>query len=296
LTNEEQIVKLVTFQQGGQLRPGVLTIRDGSEVIVDLQKADASLPGSVRGILEGGSAALAKAAKAADSASDALDAATVKLAAPIPNPGKILCIGLNYADHAAESGQPLPEHPIVFSKYSNTVIGSGEPIVLPKVTDMVDYEAELGFVIGKRGRHISEAEALDYVAGYLPVNDVSARDYQERVSQWTMGKSFDSFAPMGPALVTADEVGDPHKLAIRLWIGDEALQDSSTSQLIFSVPKLVADISEVMTLEPGDIVSTGTPPGVGGARKPPRWLRAGETVNIEIEKLGILSNPIVAES
>jgi len=289
-------VKLVTFVSDEGLRPGVLTIRKGREVIIDLQQADPTLPGSVRGLLEGGSAALGKAAAAADSARETLDASAVKLAAPIPNPGKILCIGLNYADHAAESGQPLPDYPIVFSKYSNTVIGSGDAIILPKVTDMVDYEAELGFVIGRRGRHISEAEALDYVAGYMPINDVSARDYQERVSQWTMGKSFDTFAPMGPALVTADEVGDPHNLAIRLWIGDEVLQDSNTSQLIFSVPKLVADISEVMTLEPGDIVSTGTPPGVGAARSPQRFLRAGETCHIEIEKLGILSNPIIAES
>jgi len=289
-------VKLVTFLHGGDLRSGALSVRDGRDVIVDLQEADASLPGSVRGLLEAGSDALARAAAAAEGATTVLDAASTKLAAPIPNPGKILCIGLNYADHAAESGQPLPEYPIVFSKYSNAVIGSGEAIILPKVTDMVDYEAELGFVIGRKGRYISEADALDYVAGYLPVNDVSARDYQERVSQWTLGKSFDSFAPMGPALVTADEVPDPHDLAIRLWIGDEVLQDSNTSQLIFNVPQLVAAISEVMTLEPGDIVSTGTPPGVGGARTPPRWLRAGETVNIEIERLGVLSNPIVAES
>ena len=289
-------MKLVTFQQDGALVPGVLTVRDGRDAIVDLARADASLPDSVRGILEAGDSALAKAEAAARDATDVLDAASVKLAAPIPNPGKILCIGLNYADHAAESGQPLPDFPIVFSKYSNTVIGSGEAIILPRVTDMVDYEAELGFVIGVGGRHISEADALHHVAGYMPINDVSARDYQERVSQWTMGKSFDTFAPMGPALVTADEVGDPHQLAIRLWIGDEVLQDSNTSQLIFSVPKLVADISEVMTLEPGDIVSTGTPPGVGAARTPPRFLRAGETCNIEIERLGVLSNTIVAEA
>lgn len=289
-------MKLVTFKQGDESRPGALAVRDGRDVVVDLQAADASLPGSVRGLLEAGPAAVARAAAAAEAATCALDAASVKLAAPIPDPGKILCIGLNYADHAAESGQPLPDYPIVFSKYSNAVIGSGEPIILPKVTDMVDYEAELGFVIGKRGRHISEADALDFVAGYLPVNDVSARDYQERVSQWTLGKSFDSFAPMGPALVTADEVPDPHNLAIRLWIGDETLQDSNTSQLIFNVPQLVAAISEVMTLDPGDIVSTGTPPGVGGARRPPRWLRAGETVHIEIERLGVLRNPIIAES
>ena len=221
---------------------------------------------------------------------------SVKLNAPVPHPGKILCIGLNYSDHAAETGQPLPAFPVVFAKYSNTVISPGESIVLPKVTDQVDYEAELGFVIGKRGRYISEADALDYVAGYLPINDVSARDYQNRTSQWTMGKTFDTFAPMGPALVTADEVPDPHHLSIRLTIGDEVLQDSNTDKLIFNVPQLVASLSEVMTLEPGDVVSTGTPPGVGFARKPPRFLKAGDVVSVIIEKLGTLTNPVVDES
>ena len=288
-------MKLLTFVKDGACRPGAIVERGGRNAIVDLLAADASLPASIRALLEAGPSALQKAAEAAEAAKDPVDMAALKLAAPIPNPGKILCIGLNYADHAAESGQPLPEYPIVFSKYSNTVIGSGDAIVLPRVTDQVDYEAELGFVIGKRARHVSEADALDYVAGYLNVNDVSARDYQTRTSQWTMGKSFDTFAPMGPALVTADDLPDPHNLAIRLWIGDEVLQDSSTSQLIFNVPQLLADISEVMTLEPGDIVSTGTPPGVGAARTPPRWLRPGETVNIEIEGLGVLSNPVVAE-
>lgn len=288
-------MKLVTFVKNGACRPGAIVKRSGREAIVDLLAADASLPASIRALLEAGPPSLQKALDAAEAASDVVDMATTKLAAPIPNPGKILCIGLNYADHAAESGQPLPDYPIVFSKYSNTVIGSGDAIVLPKVTEMVDYEAELGFVIGKQARHVSEEHALDYVAGYLNVNDVSARDYQTRTSQWTMGKSFDTFAPMGPTLVTADEVPDPHDLAIRLWIGDEALQDSSTSQLIFNVPQLLASISEVMTLNPGDIVSTGTPPGVGAARKPPRWLRPGETVNMEIEGLGVLSNPVVAE-
>ncbi|MCY4537347.1 MAG: fumarylacetoacetate hydrolase family protein [Chloroflexi bacterium] len=288
-------MKLVTFVKDGAYRPGAIVERSGRNAIADLQAADASLPPSIRALLEAGPSALRKAAAAAEAANDLVDTATVNLAAPIPNPDKILCIGLNYADHAAESGQPLPDYPIVFSKYSNTLIGAGDAIVLPKVTEMVDYEAELGFVIGKRARHVSEDDALEYVAGYLNVNDVSARDYQTRTSQWTMGKSFDTFAPMGPALVTADEVPDPQDLAIRLWIGDEALQDSSTSQLIFNVPQLVANISEVMTLIPGDIVSTGTPPGVGAARRPPRWLRPGETVNMEIEGLGVLSNPVMAE-
>ena len=289
-------MKLVTFVKDGAYQPGAIVERDGREAIVDLLAVDASLPASIRALLEAGPAALQRAAAAADTADDVLDMADVKLAAPVPNPDKILCIGLNYADHAAESGQPLPDYPIVFSKYSNTVIGSGDAVVLPKVTDQVDYEAELGFVIGKRARYVPEADALDYVAGYLNVNDVSARDYQTRTSQWTMGKSFDTFAPMGPALVTADEVPDPHDLAIRLWIGDETLQESNTQQLIFDVPRLIADLSEVMTLEPGDIVSTGTPPGVGAARTPQRFLRAGDTVNIEIEKLGVLSNPVVAEN
>ena len=289
-------MKLVTFLQEGNYRPGALVDRDGREAIVDLLQADASLPGSVRAILEAGPASLEKAAAAAQTSSFLIEPSAVKLAAPVPNPQKILCIGLNYADHAAEANQPLPEYPIVFCKYSNTLIGSGDAIVLPKVTDQVDYEAEFGFVIGKQARYVSEEDAMAYVAGYLPINDVSARDYQTRTSQWTMGKTFDTFGPMGPALVTADEVPDPHNLAIRLWIGDETLQDSSTQQLIFNVPRLIADLSEVMTLEPGDIVSTGTPPGVGAARTPQRFLRAGDTVNIEIEKLGILSNPVVAEN
>lgn len=288
-------MKLVTFVKDGACRPGAIVERGGRKAIVDLLAADASLPTSIRALLEAGPPSLRKAATAAAAANDFVDMAAVKLAAPIPNPGKILCIGLNYADHAAESGQPLPDYPIVFSKYDNTVIGSGDAIVLPRVTNQVDYEAELGFVIGKRARYVPEEQALDYVAGYLNVNDVSARDYQTRTSQWTMGKSFDTFAPMGPALVTADEVPDPQDLAIRLWIGDETLQDSSTSQLIFNVPQLVAHISEVMTLNPGDVVSTGTPPGVGAARRPPRWLKPGETVNMEIEGLGVLSNPVVAE-
>ena len=288
-------MKLVTYVKDGEYMPGAIVKREGREVIVDLLAADASLPASIRALLEAGPPALQKAEAAAEEATGYLELSAIKLAAPIPNPDKILCIGLNYADHAAESGQPLPDYPIVFSKYSNTVIGSGDAIMLPKVTDQVDYEAELGFVIGKRARHVSEADALEYVAGYLNVNDVSARDYQTRTSQWTMGKSFDTFAPMGPALVTADELPDPHNLAIRLWIGADTLQDSSTSQLIFSVPQLLADISQVMTLQPGDIVSTGTPPGVGAARRPPRWLKPGETVNMEIEGLGVLSNPVVAE-
>lgn len=286
-------MKLVTFIQNGNQRLGALV----GDKIIDLNAANAQIPADTIGFLAGGAEAhaLATAVIANPPANAVIDAASVKLTAPIPRPGKIICIGLNYRDHAEESNQPIPEHPVVFAKYANTVIGSGDNIVLPKVTDQVDYEAEFGVVIGTTAKNVSEADALKYVGGYLPVNDVSARDYQMRTSQWTIGKTFDTFAPMGPALTTADEVGDPHTLDIKLTIGDEVLQSSNTKNLIFRVDYLVSFLSTIMTLEPGDIISTGTPGGVGSARNPKRWLRAGETVSVEIEKLGTLSNPIVAE-
>jgi 2-keto-4-pentenoate hydratase/2-oxohepta-3-ene-1,7-dioic acid hydratase in catechol pathway len=287
-------MKLVTFSRNGSTHLGALSRRDGQEVVVDLNAAQPALPGDMIAFLEAGESALAQAqATLADG--PAYPLADVRILAPIQRPGKIICIGLNYRDHALETNSPIPDFPVVFAKYANTVIGQGDAIVLPRVTEQVDYEAELGFVIGKRCRNVSEAEALDYVAGYLPINDVSARDYQTRTSQWTMGKTFDTFAPMGPALTTADDVADPHNLRISLTIGDEVLQDSSTRELIFNIPQLVASLSEVMTLEPGDVVSTGTPPGVGAARTPKRWMRAGETVSVTIEGLGTLTNPIVAE-
>ena len=284
-------MKLVTFVHNGSTRIGALV---GADRVVDFSQADPSLPGDMIGLLRGGEAALAAARQAAGS-SQTIALADVKLLAPVPHPDKIICIGLNYSDHAAETGQPIPKFPIVFSKYSNTVIATGENIVLPRVSNEVDYEAELGFVIGKTARHVSAANALEYIAGYMPINDVSARDYQTRISQWTMGKTFDTFAPMGPALVTSDEVGDPGNLAINLTINGETLQNSNTNKLIFGVPQLVEALTEVMTLQPGDVVSTGTPPGVGMARNPKRYMRPGDVVNITIEKLGTLSNPVEAE-
>lgn len=263
--------------------------------VVDLNGTDARIPSDMLGLLEGGAAAMALA-RAAAAAGPAIPLTSVRLGAPIPRPGKILCIGLNYRDHAKESNQPVPDFPTVFAKYANTVIGPGDPIVIPRLTDQVDYEAELGFVIGRRARHVSEADALDYVAGYLPLNDVSARDYQARTSQWVLGKTFETFLPMGPALTTADEIPDPQTLDIQLSIGGEVLQKSNTRELVFTVQQLIATLSGVMTLDPGDIVSTGTPSGVGAARSPKRWLRPGETVTVEIAKLGALSNPIVKEA
>ncbi len=290
-------MKLITFVYRNQSRIGALITRDGQEHVVDFSQAVPGLPGDVIELLEAGDAGLAAArgAIASASASATLLLADVKLLAPIPRPGKIICIGLNYSDHAAETGQPIPTYPIVFSKYANTVIAAGEPIVLPRVTNQVDYEAELGFVIGKKARYVPADQALEYVAGYLPINDVSARDYQTRISQWTMGKTFDTFAPMGPALVTSDEIADAGNLAISLRINGETLQDSNTNKLIFGIAQLVEALSEVMTLEPGDVVSTGTPPGVGMARNPKRYLRLGDVVSITIDGLGTLTNPVVAE-
>jgi 2-keto-4-pentenoate hydratase/2-oxohepta-3-ene-1,7-dioic acid hydratase in catechol pathway len=220
----------------------------------------------------------------------------VRLLAPVPRPPKVICLGLNYRDHAAESGMPVPQEPIVFSKYPSAVIGPKAPIRLPPNSQEVDYEAELVFVIGKEGRNVREAEALGYVAGYTCGNDVSARDYQLRRGggQWMIGKTFDTFAPTGPALVTPDEVGDPHQLGIRCLVNGTTLQNGSTEQLIFSVPQTIAYLSHVFTLEVGDLVFTGTPPGVGFARKPPVFLKPGDEVEIQIDKIGALRNPVVA--
>lgn len=286
-------MKLVTFTHNGQSRLGAQRA-DGS--VIDLNRANPLLPTDILTFLSAGADAQALAEKAIASAPAAavLAHAAVTLEAPLPRPGKILCIGLNYRDHAAESNQPIPEFPTVFAKYNNTVIGPGAAIVLPQVTEKVDYEAEFAFVIGRTARNVQAADALDYVAGYVPFNDVSARDYQMRTSQWTVGKTFDTFGPLGPALVTADEIPDPHDLDIQLTINGEVLQSSNTSNLIFSVNELIADLTSFMTLEPGDIISTGTPSGVGSARTPQRWLRAGDVVAVTIEGLGTLTNPVVA--
>lgn len=287
-------MKLVTFAKDGRTRLGALR----GEGVVDFGSAASQLPDDMLALLAAGDEALAQA-RAALAASDPakdLPVSAVTLLAPIPRPGKIICIGLNYRDHAAESNMAIPEYPTVFGKYANTIIGPGQAIQLPRLTNQVDYEAELAFIIGKPARHVPEAEALDYIAGYAPFNDVSARDYQMRTSQWTMGKTFDTFGPLGPALVTADEVPDPGALDISLTLDGEVLQQSNTRHLIFSIPFLLAYLSGVMTLEPGDIVSTGTPAGVGFARKPPRYMRAGETVSVTISGLGTLTNPVVAEA
>jgi 2,4-didehydro-3-deoxy-L-rhamnonate hydrolase len=216
----------------------------------------------------------------------------LRLRAPIPRPPKIVAVGLNYRDHAVESGQPIPDEPILFAKFANSVIGPGDSIEVPRATDSADYEAELGVVIAHEAREIPVGEALSAVAGYTCVNDVSARDLQLRVSQWTRGKAIDTFLPMGPWLVTADEIADPGHLAIRCLVNGEVMQDSNTDQMIFGVAELVSFISQTITLEPGDVIATGTPPGVGFLRNPPRRLEDGDVVTIEIERIGALTNPV----
>jgi len=225
----------------------------------------------------------------------AYDLAAVKLLAPIPRPPKFICVGMNYRDHAREAGVDIPSIPTIFSKFSNVVIGPGAPIVLPKNSTRPDYEAEFAFVIGPGGRHIPAARAMDHVFGYTIVNDVSARDHQTTTSQWLISKSFDTFAPMGPWIVTRDEIADPHALDLTLEIGGQILQHSNTRELVFGIPALIEYISSVVTLEPGDIVATGTPAGVGFARKPPRYLQPGDEVVIRIQDIGELRNPVQEE-
>ena len=214
--------------------------------------------------------------------------------APVPRPGKIICIGLNYRDHAAESQMAIPERPVVFSKFATAVIAPGEPVVLPATSAQIDYEAELAVVIGRHAKSISAARALDYVLGYTCFNDISARDFQFADGQWQRGKSCDTFGPMGPTIVTTDAVPNPHDLSIRLLLNGKAMQDSNTSQLIFGIPELIEFLSQTITLEPGDVIATGTPAGVGFARKPPVFLQAGDKMEVIIEKVGWLNNPVVA--
>jgi 2-keto-4-pentenoate hydratase/2-oxohepta-3-ene-1,7-dioic acid hydratase in catechol pathway len=280
-------MRFVTFHHDNHDHAGVLL----GDKVVSLAEAGFQ---SVLDIVSAGSAALQLVKDAILTGPD-FSLAQVRLLAPIPRPTKIICIGLNYRDHAIESKMEIPKTPTVFSKYPSCTIGSGDAIVLPKNSEKPDYEAELAVVIAKNGRHIAAEHWREYVFGYMCLNDVSARDFQMATTQWMIGKTFDTFAPMGPSLVTADEIADPHALDISLTINGETLQHSNTKELIFRIPELIAYLSSVFTLEPGDIISTGTPSGVGFSYKPPRWLKPGDNVVVKIEGLGELSNPCVAE-
>ncbi len=289
-------MKLITFKK----TPNEESYRVGALVseneIVDLtwlaSNADQSASDLLKCFdLESGFLEKAKAALAENNL-PRLAKARIHLCAPVPRPGKIICIGLNYRDHAEESGMAIPVSPIIFSKFSSCAIGANEPIRLPSASVQVDYEAELAVVIGRRAKGVRRAEAFDYILGYTNFNDVSARDFQFADGQWQRGKSCDTFAPLGEFIATCDEIKDPHRLRIRFRLNGETLQDSRTSQLIFKIPELIEFLSASMTLEAGDIIATGTPPGVGFARKPPVFMTDGDRAEVEIEGLGILQNPV----
>lgn len=288
-------MRLVTFLADGEQRAGALR----GDIVVDLKRADPALPASVVGLLEGGAAALERARLAVERASGAAvrPLTAVKLLAPIPRPPKIICTGRNYADHVAEAatvGLPAPEKPSIFFKVSSVVIGPGEPIVHPTTTQQLDYEGELAVVIGRRAKGLSPSAALACVAGYTIMNDVSARDLQFAKSGGIgLGKNFDTSAPLGPYIALTDELPDARDLRLRTYVNGELRQDARTSMLIFDIPTIISFVSQQLTLEPGDVIATGTPAGVGFARKPPVWLKAGDVVRIEIDGLGVLENPVV---
>ncbi len=285
-------MRLVTFEVDGKVRPGYLKrIRRGIRFITEGFT-------SMLEVIESASEDPDRLNKFVSDPSldSAYTLSTVKIIAPIPKPRKLICVGLNYRDHAAETGTPIPDTPTIFNKFATAVIGTGGQIVLPKLSKSPDYEAEFAFVIGRGGRNIQAESWLDHIFGYTIVNDVTARDYQRATSQWLMGKTFDTFAPTGPWIVSADCIADPHNLDIRMEINGEIMQDSNTRELIFKIPELVAFLSSVFTLEPGDIISTGTPAGVGVARKPQRFLKAGDDVVVKIPAIGELRNSVVAEA
>ncbi len=285
-------MRLATILLLGQHRPVIL---EGDQLI-DFLDVDPTLPVSVRRLLEAGPDALAAAQKAAaNPKARRVPASQGSFLAPITDPKKIVCLGLNYSDHAKETGAAIPKEPVLFSKYATALTGHNCPIELPSVSQEVDFEAELVIVVGKRGRHIRPENAYDHVAGYTVGHDVSARDWQLRKDgkQWLAGKTFDTFAPTGPFLVTRDEVPDERKLSIRLRLNGETMQDGNTANMIFGVKEIIPYLSTVFTLEPGDLIFTGTPPGVGMARKPPVYMKPGDVAEVEIEGLGVLRNPVV---
>jgi 2-keto-4-pentenoate hydratase/2-oxohepta-3-ene-1,7-dioic acid hydratase in catechol pathway len=281
-------MRLVTYRgRDRSIRPGVLQ----GEEIVDISDQVAN----IRSLIEEGPEALDKLQNFLQGKTRRIALAAVELLAPLPNPPRIFCLGLAYRDHAIETHQELPKVPTIFLKLTSALTGPRSAVVLPKLIQQPDYEAEFAFVIGTGGKNISADTWEKHVFGYTIMNDVSARDVQMATSQWSLGKSFDTFAPLGPAIVTKDEVPDPHALDITLTIGGNALQRSNTRELIFRIPDLIAYLSAITTLEAGDIVSTGTPAGVGLGRTPHRWLRPGETIVTEVQGLGQLVNPVVGE-
>ena len=284
-------MKLATFDTGGTERLGI-AVEGG---LIDLGLAAPDLPKTMIGLIENFAHHRARLDEIAQSTAPHYAPDAVHLKAPVPRPSKILAIGLNYADHVAETRREPPKHQVWFPKLPNAVNGPFDPIQIPRASAKVDYEAELVFVIGKRCRHVSRAEAPGVVFGYCAGNDVSARDWQNKTPQYTLGKGFDTHAPFGPYLVTADEIADPHSLAIRSFVNGQKRQDSNTCHLIFDIYAQIAELTQVATLEPGDVIYTGTPGGVGMAMDPPQFLKPGDVVRVEIERVGTIEATMVAE-
>lgn len=264
--------------------------------------AEAFIPSQMKAFLQGGRDSIEIANSVVDFALNnsiefkhqiVFDRDEVKIEAPLSNPGKIICVGHNYREHILEMGRELPKYPVVFAKFANTIIGPEDDIPYYPISEQLDYEAELAFIVGKKAKNVSEENALDYVAGYTIANDVTYRDIQRRTIQWLQGKSVDGSAPIGPWIVTADDLTDPSGLEISLSVNGEERQRSNTKNLVFTVPRLVEFLSNLMTLEPGDIVLTGTPGGVGVAREPQAFLKEGDVVRIEIDRIGVLENKVV---
>ncbi|KAG6934410.1 fumarylacetoacetate hydrolase domain containing 2A [Chelydra serpentina] len=287
-------MRLVQFQTGSDGPRIGLEEKDGGNV-TDLNAFDPSLPRKMREFLEEGDAALAVARRAQESGQHILPRSQVTLLAPITNPGKVVCVGLNYSDHCREQNMKIPEEPIIFSKFPSSITGPYDEIIHPAESNEVDWEVELAFVVGKKGKHIKESAAMEHVVGFMVAHDVTARDWQlkRNGNQWILGKTFDTFCPLGPAIVTKDSVTDPHKLGIRCKVNGELVQDSNTCQMIFKTQALVAWVSRFVTLFPGDVFLTGTPPGIGAFRKPPVFLKRGDVVQCEIDQLGALRNKVV---
>jgi len=285
-------MRYVSYEKNGGPRLGVVV---GAEV-VDITSNLPGAPATMLELIRAGADMGRKVQAACAAASERIPLAQCRLLSPLTNPGKFVCLGLNYAEHAREGGHDLPDYPSLFLRATTSLIGPNDPMIVPSCSSHLDYEAELTIVIGERCRHVPESEAKSVIFGYTVFNDGSVRDYQRRTNQWTAGKNFDGTGALGPWIVTADEVPDNAKgLGIRTRLNGQVMQDSNTDYMIFSVYRTIAILSEIMTLEPGDLIATGTPNGVGHARRPPVWMRPGDVVEVEVDGIGTLSNPIAAE-
>ena len=288
-------MRFVTFMKDADVHVGLI---EGADLI-DIQALIPDAPADLSGVIKAGTPLLTAMHSALSAVPATMRAPlnSVQLLPPLPNPGKILCLGLNYIDHAKEGGNEVPDYPAVFLRTPTTLVAPGGPVLRPRISERVDYEVELMVVIGATCVDVLESEALEKVFGYTVFNDVSIRDYQRKTTQWTVGKNFDGSGPMGPAIVTADELPPgAHGLGIRSRLNGQIMQDGNTADMVFSIARTISILSQVMTLDPGDVIAMGTPSGVGHARKPPVWMKAGDVIECEIDGIGILSNPIVEAS